>query len=199
MSQDAGRVTGVLHHPFHLTFSLCPEETTQSGREAHLLAELPQRRMEPVLTGLICFTLQNHSFHIVIQHFARHTTKEAERITMAGLQRVITHNPQTYLAGCVLQADVYGCCWANETRQFAQMIGLEPKNTAVRSPESNGITESFMKTMKRDCISIMSKPDGLMAAKKLAETFEHYNEWHLHNVLGYRSPREYLRRRTLMG
>ncbi|MGX6122072.1 DUF932 domain-containing protein, partial [Escherichia coli] len=29
--------------------------------------------------------------HIVIQHFARHTTKEAERITMAGLQRVITH------------------------------------------------------------------------------------------------------------
>ncbi len=28
---------------------------------------------------------------------------------------------------------------ANETRQFAQMLGLEPKNTAVRSPESNGI------------------------------------------------------------
>ncbi|AKB86424.1 hypothetical protein CH44_4328 (plasmid) [Yersinia pestis] len=84
-------VTGVLHHPFHLTFSLCPEGATQSGREAHLLAELPQRRMEPVLTGLICVTLQNHSFHIVIQHFARHTTKGAERITMAGLQRVITH------------------------------------------------------------------------------------------------------------
>ncbi len=44
-----------------------------------------------MLTGLICVTLQNHSFHIVIQHLARHTTKEAERITMAGLQRVITH------------------------------------------------------------------------------------------------------------
>ena len=44
-----------------------------------------------MLTGLICVTLQNHSFHIVIQHFARHTTKVAERITMAGLQRVITH------------------------------------------------------------------------------------------------------------
>lgn len=70
---------------------LCPEGATQSGREAHLLAELPQRRMEPVLTGLICVTLQNHSFHIVIQHFARHTTKEAEHIAMAGLQRVITH------------------------------------------------------------------------------------------------------------
>ena len=46
-----------MKNPFHLTFSLCPEGATQSGREAHLLAELPQRRMEPVLTGLICVTL----------------------------------------------------------------------------------------------------------------------------------------------
>ncbi|OKX68890.1 hypothetical protein AWP95_13980, partial [Escherichia coli] len=35
-----------------------------------------------------------------------------------------------------------GSCYrANETRQFARMLGLEPKNTAVRSPESNGIAE----------------------------------------------------------
>ncbi|HCO0307969.1 TPA: IS3 family transposase, partial [Escherichia coli] len=84
---------------------------------------------------------------------------------------------------------------ANETRQFARMLGLEPKNTAVRSPESNGIAESFVKTIKRDYISIMPKPDGLTAAKNLAEAFEHYNEWHPHSALGYRSPREYLRQR----
>ncbi|EBF3965506.1 TPA: IS3 family transposase, partial [Escherichia coli] len=71
-----------------------------------------------------------------------------------------------------------GSCYrANETRQFARMLGLEPKNTAVRSPESNGIAESFVKTIKRDYISIMPKPDGLTAAKNLAEAFEHYNEW----------------------
>ncbi|EEQ5437529.1 IS3-like element IS2 family transposase, partial [Escherichia coli] len=86
-----------------------------------------------------------------------------------------------------------GSCYrANETRQFARMLGLEPKNTAVRSPESNGIAESFVKTIKRDYISIMPKPDGLTAAKNLAEAFEHYNEWHPHSALGYRSPREYL-------
>ncbi|EER6124855.1 DDE-type integrase/transposase/recombinase, partial [Escherichia coli] len=74
-----------------------------------------------------------------------------------------------------------GSCYrANETRQFARMLGLEPKNTAVRSPESNGIAESFVKTIKRDYISIMPKPDGLTAAKNLAEAFEHYNEWHPH-------------------
>ncbi|EFI3703318.1 IS3 family transposase, partial [Escherichia coli] len=68
-----------------------------------------------------------------------------------------------------------GSCYrANETRQFARMLGLEPKNTAVRSPESNGIAESFVKTIKRDYISVMPKPDGLTAAKNLAEAFEHY-------------------------
>ncbi|MGT0704833.1 integrase core domain-containing protein, partial [Shigella flexneri] len=62
---------------------------------------------------------------------------------------------------------------------------------------SNGIAESFVKTIKRDYISIMPKPDGLTAAKNLAEAFEHYlaeafehyNEWHPHSALGYRSPR----------
>ncbi|EPC3678408.1 IS3 family transposase [Escherichia coli] len=91
------------------------------------------------------------------------------------------------------------CYGANETRQFARMLGLEPKNTAVRSPESNGIAESFVKTIKRDYISIMPKPDGLTAAKNLAEAFEHYNEWHPHSALGYRSPREYLRQQASNG
>ncbi|MCY2005569.1 IS3 family transposase [Klebsiella pneumoniae] len=88
---------------------------------------------------------------------------------------------------------------SHQTRQFARMVGLEPKHTAVRSPESNGMAESFVKTMKRDYISIMPKPDGLTAVKNLAEAFEHYNEWHPHSALGYRSPREYLRRRTSNG
>ncbi|EFB3204299.1 TPA: IS3 family transposase, partial [Escherichia coli] len=93
-----------------------------------------------------------------------------------------------------------GSCYrANETRQFARMLGLEPKSTAVRSPESNGIAESFVKTIKRDYISVMPKPDGLTAAKNLAEAFEHYNEWHPHSALGYRSPREYLRQQASNG
>ena len=93
-----------------------------------------------------------------------------------------------------------GSCYrANETRQFARMLGLEPKSTAVRIPESNGIAESFVKTIKRDYISVMPKPDGLTAAKNLAEAFEHYNEWHPHSALGYRSPREYLRQQASNG
>ncbi|EHW7259409.1 transposase, partial [Escherichia coli] len=32
----------------------------------------------------------------------------------------------------------------------------------------------------------------------LTEAFEHYNEWHPHSALGYRSPREYRRQRVML-
>lgn len=84
---------------------------------------------------------------------------------------------------------------AHETRAFARLLGLEPCTTAVRSPESNGIAESFVKTIKRDYISIMPKPDGRTAVMNLAVAFSHYNEHHPHSAPGYRSPREYIRRK----
>ncbi|ENZ6029453.1 integrase core domain-containing protein, partial [Escherichia coli] len=82
---------------------------------------------------------------------------------------------------------------------------LHPKKTTSSSTEKVGtyVTNTglmatyggqFMLT-----ISVMSKPDGLTAAKNLAETFEHYNEWHPHSALGYRSPREYLRQQASNG
>ncbi|PZM57241.1 integrase core domain-containing protein, partial [Shigella flexneri] len=78
-----------------------------------------------------------------------------------------------------------GSCYrANETRQFALMLGLEPKHTAVRSPESNGIAESFEKTIKSDYISIMHKTHRLTAANTLAESFKHYYELNPHTELG---------------
>jgi putative transposase len=37
-----------------------------------------------------------------------------------------------------------------QTLLFARQIGLQPVTTAVCSPQSNGIAESFVKTNKRD-------------------------------------------------
>lgn len=64
----------------------------------------------------------------------------------------------------------------HETRQFARELNLELCTTAVSSPQSNGMRERFVKTMKSDYISIIPKPDVLTAVKNLAEAFEHYNE-----------------------
>ncbi|MCX8986210.1 DDE-type integrase/transposase/recombinase, partial [Citrobacter portucalensis] len=85
---------------------------------------------------------------------------------------------------------------AHETRQFARELNLEPCTTAVSSPQSNGMAERFVKTMKEDYIAFMPKPDVRTALHNLAAAFNHYNENHPHSALGYRSPREYRRQRA---
>lgn len=82
---------------------------------------------------------------------------------------------------------------ADRTRTFAREIGLNPLTTPVCSPQSNGMAESFVKTMKRDYVSFMPKPDPATAVHNLAQAFEHYNEQHPHSALKYRSPREFRR------
>ncbi|MCP1121614.1 IS3 family transposase [Robbsia andropogonis] len=83
---------------------------------------------------------------------------------------------------------------APETRAFANGIGLTPLTTPVCSPQSNGMAESFVKTMKRDYVAFMPKPDAMTAVQNLALAFEHYNEKHPHSALKYRSPREFRRK-----
>ncbi len=82
---------------------------------------------------------------------------------------------------------------ADDTRRFAAAIGLKPLTTPVCSPQSNGMAESFVKTMKRDYVAFMPKPDAATAARNLAIAFEHYNEKHPHSALKYRSPRAFRR------
>ncbi|WP_428480265.1 IS3 family transposase [Pseudomonas violetae] len=82
---------------------------------------------------------------------------------------------------------------AEQTRLFARKIGLQPVTTPVRSPQSNGMAESFVKTIKRDYVAHMPKPDRETALRNLAIAFEHYNEQHPHSALKYRSPREFRR------
>nr|WP_156408334.1 IS3 family transposase [Pseudomonas sp. Root9] len=82
---------------------------------------------------------------------------------------------------------------AEQTRLFARQIGLQPVTTPVRSPQSNGMAESFVKTIKRDYVAHMPKPDRETALRNLAIAFEHYNEQHPHSALKYRSPREFRR------
>ena len=82
---------------------------------------------------------------------------------------------------------------AEQTRAFARDIGLQPVTTPVCSPQSNGMAESFVKTMKRDYIAHMPRPDRLTALHNLEIAFRHYNEEHPHSALSYRSPWEFRR------
>jgi putative transposase len=80
---------------------------------------------------------------------------------------------------------------AERTRMFAAELGLKPLTTPGCSPQNNGMAESFVKTMKREYIAFLSKPEAVTAVRNLAIAFTHYNEHHPHSALKYRLPREF--------
>ncbi len=67
---------------------------------------------------------------------------------------------------------------------------------ARSQPHSNGMAEAFVKTFKRDYVSVNPLPDAVTVIAQLPSWFEHYNALHPHKALGYRSPREFLDRQT---
>ncbi|MFN7190446.1 MAG: integrase core domain-containing protein, partial [Rhodospirillales bacterium] len=80
----------------------------------------------------------------------------------------------------------------HETKRFARDMGLEPRTTPVQSPQSNGMAEAFVRTIKRDYARVSSLPTARAILRLLPKWFEHYNTVHPHRALGYRSPREFI-------
>ena len=63
----------------------------------------------------------------------------------------------------------------------------------MRSPESNGIAEAFVKTLRRDYARLTLLPGAEAAMRLLPGWFEDYNTVHPHSGLRMLSPREFLR------
>jgi putative transposase len=82
---------------------------------------------------------------------------------------------------------------AKDTLDVATALGLRLCFTPVRSPESNGICEAFVKTLKRDYARLSILPNAKTVIGLLPAWFEDYNEVHPHSGLKFLSPREFLR------
>jgi putative transposase len=80
---------------------------------------------------------------------------------------------------------------AKETIIFARQLNLKSCFTPIKSPQSNGMSEAFVKTFKRDYVYINPLPNAETVLKLIAEWFEDYNENHPHSGLKMRSPREF--------
>jgi len=52
------------------------------------------------------------------------------------------------------------CYTAHDTRGFARAIGFIPRTTPVESPQSNGMAEAFVRTLKRDYARVSAKPNA---------------------------------------
>jgi putative transposase len=81
---------------------------------------------------------------------------------------------------------------AKETRAFARDIGLEPLTTPFTSPQSNGMAEAFVQTIKRDYARVNPLPDARTVIESLPAWFDHNNVVHPHSALSYGSPREFI-------
>ena len=85
-----------------------------------------------------------------------------------------------------------GSCYiAKETRAFASSLGFVVCTTPVRSPQSNGMAEAFVKTFKRDYVYLNDLPDAATVMARLPEWVEDYNRSHPHKGLKMKSPWEY--------
>ena len=80
---------------------------------------------------------------------------------------------------------------AKDTRDFAAALGLVPCFTPIRSPESNGMAEAFVKTLRRDYIRITPLPEAANVLGLVAGWIDDYNTVHPHSALAMRSPREF--------
>lgn len=78
---------------------------------------------------------------------------------------------------------------ARDTRRFARDLNLVPLTTAIASPQSNGMAESFVKTFRRDYVERMNRTDAITVMRQLPAAFEHYNTVHPHSALKMLSPK----------
>jgi putative transposase len=83
---------------------------------------------------------------------------------------------------------------AKDTRSIASMLNLQACFTMAYSPESNGMAEAFVKTIKRDYVYTNDCSDPEAVLKMIPEWFKDYNEVAPHSALGMLSPMEYIQK-----
>ena len=88
---------------------------------------------------------------------------------------------------------------ALETVICAERLGLVPITTPAYSPQSNGLAEAFVHTLKRDYVSGADLSSAAAVLEQLPRWIADYNAVAPHSALGYDSPLGYRKRqRTIV-
>lgn len=80
---------------------------------------------------------------------------------------------------------------AKSVKTLSKHLNLQCCYTRAYSPESNGMAEAFVKTIKRDYVYQADCDSAETVLKLLPEWFADYNHVAPHSALGMRSPIEY--------
>ncbi len=85
---------------------------------------------------------------------------------------------------------------ALDTIITAERLHLEPITTPARSPQSNGMSEAFVNTLRRDYLAGADLSTAAAVLDQLPAWFADYNAVAPHSALGFQSPQQY--RSTLL-
>ena len=85
---------------------------------------------------------------------------------------------------------------AKDTQIFDRQLGLKPCFTPVQSPQSNGISAAFVKTLKRDYVQVTPLADAQTVLGLIGAWIEDCNDNHPHSGPKMRSPREFIAAQT---
>jgi putative transposase len=91
-------------------------------------------------------------------------------------------------------SDNEGMYTALETVIAAERLGLVPVTTPAYSPQSNGLAEAFVKTMKRDYVDGADLSSAAALLARLPAWIADYNGVAPHSALGYLAPQAYRHR-----
>ncbi|MDH5196844.1 MAG: IS3 family transposase, partial [Gemmatimonadota bacterium] len=94
-------------------------------------------------------------------------------------------------------SDNGGIYTALDTLITAERLHLVPITTPAASPQSNGMSEAFVNTLRRDYLAGADHATAAVVLAQIPAWIADYNAVAPHSALGYRSPHEY--RRTQVG
>jgi transposase InsO family protein len=81
---------------------------------------------------------------------------------------------------------------AKDFKEFIRIAGMTHVKTSPYYPQSNGKMERWYKTLKGDCIRVLT-PLSLDDARRIVADFVvHYNQVRLHSAIGYVTPKDRL-------
>ena len=81
---------------------------------------------------------------------------------------------------------------AKDFKEFIRIAGMTHVRTSPYYPQSNGKIERWHKTLKGDCIRVLT-PLSLDDARRIvADYVDHYNTVRLHSAIGYVTPKDKL-------
>lgn len=85
---------------------------------------------------------------------------------------------------------------AIDTCITAERLNLDPITTPVASPQSNGMSEAFVNTLRRDYIAGADLSSAAAVLAQIPAWIADYNAVAPHSALGYLSPQQYRQSRS---